>query len=806
MKLLRRSTALLLSCAIVLGLVASGFLIRAIADTAMQWYNADYDALSRFYEIGASYDPGIIATTPGDPGGKSYGMYMFASNAGVPHDFAEWCKKSDKSVYRDIGETLDSAYHRGGDGCGAYFDAAWQDMANTYKGTFGQAQYDYTKDKFYNKVVSLVESSVSGFDIDEYSVALKNVFWSRAVQHGPSDACSFIKRAFDSLGGFANQPEGDLISAIYAVCGRLVTAEELRSEGKSGDTMSGDTANKYGTSGLILRYFYGSSGDVQMGVYRRLGVNEPADALVMLMNNGYGNALKADGNYQLLLNSADQKYAVSAAGGSAKLDVRSADGNDQTFTLNYFAGGFYTVSTQVDGKALRLSADGSSVSLTAPSTSDGQKWVLEQGKSAYLLKNVKTETYLGYENDTLVMVSSSNEGGVPEWQPVSIANSTDDWTLRGVIYPTKDNVLVAQNSSFPVRGVISCSSAITSVNITIAKESGAAVISKNASPNEMSYDLKKLDNSVAYSALAAGNYTFTLTAVANGKSFELAKSNFTVSSNSGQAHDDETFTITFDPNGGTLNGSKTKTVSLGDIVYGKLPTASKTGYSFIGWFTEKEGGEQISSATKIIASDLTLYAQYADVYTYTFYDADGDIFKRGTVAEGELIPMPETSPTKAPDGQYTYKFSHWEGYTEGKTVMEAKNMTFKPVFTATKVTELPDNISGYWPGLTPGSTVEQLGKNTKVYDGKTEVTSGALSTGMTAVVGNKAYTLVVTGDVNGDGKITLTDVVALQSHVLDKKKLEGAYREAADLNGDGYVTLTDVVKAARVIIGKDTIG
>ena len=258
MKLLRRSTALLLSCAIVLGLVASGFLIRAIADTAMQWYNADYDALSRFYEIGASYDPGIIATTPGDPGGKSYGMYMFASNAGVPHDFAEWCKKSDKSVYRDIGDALDSAYHRISDGYGSYFDATWQDMANTYKGTFGQAQYDYTKDKFYNKVVSLVENKVDGFDIEEYSVALKNVFWSRAVQHGPTDACSLIKRAFDSLGGFANQPEGDLISAIYAVSGRLVTAEELRSEGKSGAAMSGDTANKYGTSGLILRYFYGS--------------------------------------------------------------------------------------------------------------------------------------------------------------------------------------------------------------------------------------------------------------------------------------------------------------------------------------------------------------------------------------------------------------------------------------------------------------------------------------------------------------------------------------------------------------------
>ena len=37
------------------------------------------------------------------------------------------------------------------------------------------------------------------------------------------------------------------------------------------------------------------------------------------------------------------------------------------------------------------------------------------------------------------------------------------------------------------------------------RESGAAVISKNASPNAMSYDLKKLDDSVAYSSLAAGN-------------------------------------------------------------------------------------------------------------------------------------------------------------------------------------------------------------------------------------------------------------------------------------------------------------
>ena len=804
MKQLRRGTALLLSAAMVLGLVAGGFLIRAAADTAQEWLNADYDDLSRFYEIGASYNPGIISTVPGDPGGKSYGMYMFASRAGVPHDFAEWCKKSDLRVYQDIGETLDSAYHYISDGYGTYFDDAWETLAREYGDTFGSAQYDYTKAKFYDKVVDLVESKVPGFSIDDYSVALKNVFWSRAVQHGPSDACSLIQRAFDALGGFANQPEGDLIQAIYEVSGRLVTMEELRKEGKTADTMSGDDANKYNTAGLILRYFYGSSGGVQMSVYRRLRVNEVADALVMLMNNGYDDALLADGHYQLALSSGDQKHAVDCTGGRVSLNVRAEDAAGQTFTLTYYDGGFYTLSTEVEGKTLRLSADSKGVSLSALSTSNSQKWLLERGKSGFTLKNMKTETYLCRSGDTLVMAAASEETPATEWQPISLTGSAADWTMRSLIYPTEDNVLVAGNSMFPVRGVISCSSPITSVNITVARKGGSAVISKSASPNEPAYDLKKLDDSIPYSQLSAGSYTFTLTAAAGGQSVELVSSAFTVSGNSGPVHNDETYTVTFDPNGGALKGSKTKTVSLDDVIYGKLPTAEKEGYTFIGWFTEKEGGDQILSGTKIIASDLTLYAHYADVYTYTFLDADGDIFQRGTVAEGEPIPAPRSTPTKAPDGAYTYTFSGWDGYTEGKTVMKGENMEFKPVYTATPISDQPESTA-YWKGLVPGSTVDQLGKRAKVYDGKKEVTSGQLATGMTAVVGQKTYTLVVTGDVNGDGRITITDVVALQSHVVGKQELTGAYKEAADLNGDGKVTITDVVKAARVIVGKDSI-
>ena len=46
----------------------------------------------------------------------------------------------------------------------------------------------------------------------------------------------------------------------------------------------------------------------------------------------------------------------------------------------------------------------------------------------------------------------------------------------------------------------------------------------------------------------------------------------------------------------------------------------------------------------------------------------------------------------------------------------------------------------------------------------------------------------------------------MQSHVVGKKSLEDVYALAVDLNGDGKITVTDVVKVARIVVGKDTIG
>lgn len=70
-----------------------------------------------------------------------------------------------------------------------------------------------------------------------------------------------------------------------------------------------------------------------------------------------------------------------------------------------------------------------------------------------------------------------------------------------------------------------------------------------------------------------------------------------------------TWTVTFDAstNGGT--GNTTRSVNNGSSV-GTLPTASRSGYTFNGWFTSSSGGTQITSSYTP-TSNVTVYAQFS---------------------------------------------------------------------------------------------------------------------------------------------------------------------------------------------------
>ena len=72
-----------------------------------------------------------------------------------------------------------------------------------------------------------------------------------------------------------------------------------------------------------------------------------------------------------------------------------------------------------------------------------------------------------------------------------------------------------------------------------------------------------------------------------------------------------TYTVTFDANGGSTPVPTSKVVTYG-AAYGTLATTSRTGYTFSGWFTAASGGTQVTAATVVTtAADHTLYAQWS---------------------------------------------------------------------------------------------------------------------------------------------------------------------------------------------------
>ena len=71
-----------------------------------------------------------------------------------------------------------------------------------------------------------------------------------------------------------------------------------------------------------------------------------------------------------------------------------------------------------------------------------------------------------------------------------------------------------------------------------------------------------------------------------------------------------TFTITFDPNGGTLTGAATATTDT-DGKLASLPTPSRSGYTFDGWFTAAEGGNAVST-DKVYTENTALYAHWTE--------------------------------------------------------------------------------------------------------------------------------------------------------------------------------------------------
>ena len=120
------------------------------------------------------------------------------------------------------------------------------------------------------------------------------------------------------------------------------------------------------------------------------------------------------------------------------------------------------------------------------------------------------------------------------------------------------------------------------------------------------------------------------------------------------------YTVTFDANGGTTP-TATKDVSY-NSTYGTLPTPTRTGYSFSGWYTATSGGTQVTSSTTVaITANQTLYARWTANTAYIDFNLNGGGTRNPqTTYYGTAVEV--TAPTRS-----NYVFAGWRitGFASG---------------------------------------------------------------------------------------------------------------------------------------------
>ncbi|MBR4852122.1 MAG: dockerin type I repeat-containing protein, partial [Clostridia bacterium] len=143
---------------------------------------------------------------------------------------------------------------------------------------------------------------------------------------------------------------------------------------------------------------------------------------------------------------------------------------------------------------------------------------------------------------------------------------------------------------------------------------------------------------------------------------------------------------------------------------------------------------------------------------------------------------------------------------------EGSKLEFNDI--TSNIFEVKDNFIS---GISVKTTVKELkeavnetGYVRVVKDGKVVEDNTALATGMKVQLMNgnevvKEVTVVVTGDTNGDGNISVTDMISVKAHILKKSTLTGAYAKAGDTNGDGGISITDFIQIKAHILGKSSL-
>ena len=217
------------------------------------------------------------------------------------------------------------------------------------------------------------------------------------------------------------------------------------------------------------------------------------------------------------------------------------------------------------------------------------------------------------------------------------------------------------------------------------------------------------------------------------------------------------YTVTFDATGGKVSPTS-KVVKVGAAL-GALPTPTRSGYTFAGWYSAVSGGTKYTSATVLkTTSNVTIYAHWTGKkYTTKFNANGGSAPKTGSkVTKTKTVTMGKAYGSLPKSSKKGYSFAGWWTLKSGGTqvtstsvVASAKNATLYAHWTAKQFSVKLNPRSGT---VSPASITVTYGKKyiglpTPMRDGYvfagwwTKTKGGVRITASTKVTITKSQTL-----------------------------------------------------------------
>ena len=136
---------------------------------------------------------------------------------------------------------------------------------------------------------------------------------------------------------------------------------------------------------------------------------------------------------------------------------------------------------------------------------------------------------------------------------------------------------------------------------------------------------------------------------------------------------------------------------------------------------------------------------------------------------------------------YKVKYGGYTGYVASQYLNVDEKITVNNEYA---------EISGNILVVVPNATLKNISASS---------VSGKLQTNGKVTIGNDSFTVVMLGDVNGDGKINSADLLKMVNHLNGSSKLSSNYKISADINSDGKVNSADLLKIVNHLNGSAKI-